>query len=364
MSTEITDATHRVIVADRFLYCSHPHCVRIGESELLMVFNQSIRREVVHHPPTDPLVRNLTARSQDGGRTWSAPRVVPDYGWSGVECAGLTSLGGGVVLLNQWRFHWYPVEDGARGGLPESARLSSEISEYAGASSGSAMPWARANGGAYVHQSADGGRTWPDTACLNTEPYSGGYGIRGAIQLPDGQLLLPLNDVPAHTIVFGIRSPDAGRSWGDVTPIAEVTGKRFDEPALIVLPDGSLLAMLREATTDRLHRSHSLDDGRSWSSPADTGVTGCPPHLLGLADGRVVCTYGYRYFPFEIRCVVSEDGGRNWTRPVTIRTGLGSMDLGYPSSVETGPGKVLAVYYGQLFDGTTGIMSTAFELTV
>ena len=47
---------------------------------------------------------NLLLRSADEGLTWSAPVVVPDYGWSGVECAGLTDLGRGRVMLNQWRF--------------------------------------------------------------------------------------------------------------------------------------------------------------------------------------------------------------------------------------------------------------------
>ena len=32
--------------------------------------------------------------------------MAPAYGWSGVECAGLTDLGAGRVLLNQWRFDW------------------------------------------------------------------------------------------------------------------------------------------------------------------------------------------------------------------------------------------------------------------
>ena len=61
--------------------------MRLAGEELLLVFNQSVRRERVQHPPSDPLVRNYTVRSPDLGQTWLAPRVVPDYDWSGVECA-------------------------------------------------------------------------------------------------------------------------------------------------------------------------------------------------------------------------------------------------------------------------------------
>ena len=37
-----------------------------------------------------PRLRERAHPLADGGRSWSAPVVVPDYGWSGAECAGLT----------------------------------------------------------------------------------------------------------------------------------------------------------------------------------------------------------------------------------------------------------------------------------
>ena len=57
------------------------------------VCNWAPRRPFVLHPPEDPLYLNLLLRSADEGRTWSAPVVAPAYGWSGVECAGLTDSG-------------------------------------------------------------------------------------------------------------------------------------------------------------------------------------------------------------------------------------------------------------------------------
>src|SRR5215204_3601716 len=100
---------HRLIHSDRFSYCAHPHGVRLASGEIVVVFNRVPRREVILHPPQDPAFQNVLTRSGDGGRTWSAPSVVPDYGWTGVECAGLTVLRSGRVLLNQWRFRWYPL---------------------------------------------------------------------------------------------------------------------------------------------------------------------------------------------------------------------------------------------------------------
>ncbi len=357
----VRNAVDRVIVADRFLYSSHPHCVRLDGRELLIVFNQSVRRERVQHPPSDPMVRNYTVRSLDLGETWLAPRVVPDYGWSGLECASLTTVGD-LLLLNQWRFRWLPLDEGAAARLPPGATAPADFSGYSGLAGAAPMAWARANDGSYLHRSTDGGRTWQDTMQLDVTPYPGGYGIRGAVELTSGELFLPLSDVPRYEAVFAVRSGDGGRTWQPATPVAHVPGKLFEEPAATVLADGSLVLLMRESTSDHLYQCGSDDNGRSWSQPRDTGIVGCPPHLLSLPGGALMCTYGYRYFPFEIRCALSADRGISWGEPITIRTGLGTQDIGYPSCVELAPGRLLSVYYGPLLDGTTGILSTAFDL--
>jgi hypothetical protein len=358
----VSNARHRVIVADRFLYSSHPHCVRLPGEELLLVFNQSVRRERVRHPPSDPLVRNYTVRSADLGRTWLAPRVVPDYDWSGVECASLTVTGDGGVLLNQWRFRWLPLEDARTAAGPPGATAPRDFSGYAGLAGAEPETWARSNDGSYVHRSGDGGRTWSDTVRLDVTPYCGGYGIRSAVELAPGELLLPLSDVPRYECVFVLRSADSGRSWQPATLVARVPGKLFEEPAALVLADGTIMVTMRESVSEHVYQCRSVDGGATWSDPADTGLAGCPPHLLQLADGRLLCTYGFRYFPYEIRCAVSADGGVSWNRPLTIRSDLSVQDIGYPSCVELEPGRILCVYYGPLFDGTTGILSTEFEI--
>src|SRR5581483_10284010 len=99
----------RVLYADRHAYCAHPHLAVVAEDRWLMVFNRTMRRDVIIHPPQDPQFQNLLMISRDQGESWGPAEVVPAYGWSGVECAGRTSLGEGRVLLNQWRFRWYPL---------------------------------------------------------------------------------------------------------------------------------------------------------------------------------------------------------------------------------------------------------------
>ena len=97
--------------------------------------------------------------------------------------------------------------------------------------------------------------------------------------------------------------------------------------------------------------------------PLETGIGGHPPHLLRLADGRLLCSYGYRKPPFAIRAVLAEDDGMTWQtdRVVTIRENLPSKNLGYPSTVAVG-GELLTVYYGEDRDGVTGIWASSWTL--
>ncbi|MCY4373702.1 MAG: sialidase family protein, partial [Spirochaetaceae bacterium] len=72
-----------------------------------------------------------------------------------------------------------------------------------------------------------------------------------------------------------------------------------------------------------------------------------PGHLIRLADGRLLCTYGRRSTPFGQRACLSEDEGRTWRMDteVVLRDDGAGTDLGYPASAEVSPGEVLTVYY-------------------
>src|SRR5262249_40884155 len=148
------------------------------------------------------------------------PQVAPGYDWHGVECAGLTALGNGAVLLHQWRFCWHPLATARQrpdaseltfprelaAGLVPSPELDAPTDVWA--SPDAIVPGARGTRGTFVHRSQDGGRTWTETHEIETRPYTGGYGPRGGVELRAGSLLLPLSDVPEYRRVFAIRSVD------------------------------------------------------------------------------------------------------------------------------------------------------------
>ena len=104
----------------------------------------------------------MLVRSQDEGRTWTQPSVVPDFGWQGVECAGLTAMRSGAVLLNQWRFGWYPLAYAERHLRPEEyARpealmgadaMAAELGDWTPEQTTIAerFPWARGGGETWV----------------------------------------------------------------------------------------------------------------------------------------------------------------------------------------------------------------------
>jgi hypothetical protein len=364
---------HRLIFADPFSYCAHPHGVRLASGDILVVFNRAPKRSVILHPPQDPAFENVLVRSADGGESWSAPSVVPDYGWAGVECAGLTALASGRVLLNQWRFRWYPLPLARARAASEriafprdlvgALALSPELdsARALAADPERFVPWARGPGRTFAHISDDAGETFGRSVDIATAPFSGGYGMRGAVELRGGEVLLPLCDVPDYRRVFVVRSPDAGESWGPPVAAAEASGLTFEEPAPLLLASGRILLALRENNNRTLFTVHSDDAGRTWSEPRPTSIDGYPAHLLQLDEGRILCTYGFRRPPFAIRAAISADDGETWDRAISIRDGLPNRDLGYPFTLSTGDG-LLTIYYAQDGVGTTGIWASRWRL--
>ncbi|WP_234800540.1 sialidase family protein [Luteitalea pratensis] len=102
----------------------------------------------------------------------------------------------------------------------------------------------------------------------------------------------------------------------------------------------------RAAQPRGLHTSS--DGGRTWAAAgtpvADTG-RGNPGALLALADGRLALIYGQRKAPYGMYAVMSEDQGRTWAPPVTLRDDAVDWDLGYPRAVLRADGVIVTAYY-------------------
>jgi hypothetical protein len=135
-------------------------------------------------------------------------------------------------------------------------------------------------------------------------------------------------------------------------------GTICDDDARAVMPavarvDGRLVAVLRRRKTGRregwVDAFVSDDDGRNWKRTSQVGVTGShngnPPALIALPDDTLLATFGNRD-EASLVGAVSKDRGATW-QTFTIRAGESSVsvDIGYPQLFLRGDGTPICVYY-------------------
>ncbi len=124
-----------------------------------------------------------------------------------------------------------------------------------------------------------------------------------------------------YTASASYQSRDQGHTWTKVGHILYEEADRqrdgFTEPALELLKDGSLFAVLR--TTDGhgvgpMFRTRSKDSGRTWSTPQSFTPTGVLPRLLQLKNGVLVLSSGRPGVDLRF----SIDGGNTWSALKTL----------------------------------------------
>ena len=177
-----------------------------------------------------------------------------------------------------------------------------------------------------------------------------------------------------HTSIMAERSTDGGHTWQTLCDeIADATGENdrhkhwMHEPHVVELPGGELFALVRcdKAKDVLMRQTRSIDGGRTWEPMTPTTLSGLPPHLLVLEDGRLLATYGRRtktHGGYGEYASVSSDGGRTWDFEVKL-SGAKNNDLGYPATVELARGELLTVYYQQPpTGGKPCIMATKWRL--
>ena len=359
-----------IVYRDRFAYCSHACLAQLTNGEWLAAFTESQHSDPYLHPPSDPHFRNLLSRSSDPGRTWSVPQIIPNWDWYGVEVPGIAQLRDSTVVLNQWRFLWYPLDLGKK-----LAAQGQEIWLNTGQGwqvagpqaqwSQSAHPWVRANAGCFVHLSSDGGRTWERTVKIDTSPYIGGFTPRrGVVQLSDGTVLMCTADHPLNKQAFALHSRDGAKSWGRPIPMAKRLKEDISEPTAVVLPDDRVITLIRNDDVKHLFQCDSPDGGRTWGQLRKTPIWGYPAHLLRLSDSHLLATYGHRRSPYGIRACLSRDQGETWdySREIVIRDDFPNRNLGYPVTIEYSPGHLFTLYYGEDGEGVTCIQGSYWRV--
>ncbi|QHM69825.1 sialidase family protein [Mixta intestinalis] len=146
-------------------------------------------------------------------------------------------------------------------------------------------------------QSLDMGNSWGEIGTLLDKP--GTFIRQPIVVLPDGAWLLPVfycrtqpgekwvgnDDVSAVKI-----SRDNGRSWQDVAVPDSVGCVHMN---IVLLKDGSLLALYRSRWADHIWQSRSTDGGQSWSAPQPTELpnNNSSIQVTALANGDLALVF-------------------------------------------------------------------------
>lgn len=329
-----------------------------------------------------PFGKNLMFVSTDGGDSWSAPQIVNDT-WLDDRDAGVTYLGNGKMLLSY--FH-HPVEVYA--GMWRSWAVNDADECYKPMVDGALDAYKyfspeQNTYGSFLKKTEDYGKTWSDAVKVPiTAPH-------GPVLTASGRLLYLGKEfsgrVQSYTDeadadapfppeerehIFLYESFDEGATWNRLSKIDLPEGcvtKNVHEPHIIELPNGELIAAIRVQGENltlpfTMYFASSADGGKSFTKPWASGISGSPPHLLLLNDGRVLCSYGRREAPFGIRAVVSSDGCRSFGEEIILSETY-CDDLGYPATVQLEDGTLVTVYYQRYEnDKRTSIMYTKWKL--
>jgi len=270
-------------------------------------------------------------RSDDDGRTWSAPSVIVD-GERDDRNPAVGQMPDGTIVVAYAECSMYDAE----------GKWDKEAGQF----------------DLYYVLSKDGGRTWSDKRPLDPGPFRHGRSPYGRIiVLPDGTALMSVYGartdepgsadalVPGASYYVGIlRSRDNGETWGDFSFVAA----HLNETSLAHVPDGWLLAFARTDADGSVWQSESRDLGYSW--PGWRRVTQPKQHPADVAllqSGSLLLVYGNRMEPFGAQCMLSRDGGRTWERDKRTMIGWTSLhgDCGYPSAVQLADGTIVTMYY-------------------
>jgi hypothetical protein len=290
------------------------------ELEPMITVNPANRRNIVatwkqDAGPFDGTRSDLIASSLDEGKTWSRS-TIPGVG----VCTGGTA----DAISDPW------VSAG-RDGTVYFGGLAASL----------------ANGppttAVVASHSRDGGRNWPAPATVaaplqgnETDAITGSPNLIGHAYIAWGNFI-PSFPFAANSVEFA-RTTDAGATWSPPVLIDQQPGPFTLDfaPRILVLPDGTLLAVFARADAETgrgiILTARSRDEGRTWQPTVQAGSKPIFPEFVDPETGDVLPQPGFEsaavapdgtvYIAFEdsrstssgaIGVVRSLDRGRTWS---------------------------------------------------
>lgn len=200
----------------------------------------------------------------------------------------------------------------------------------------------------YFSLSTDGGKTFPARKPLNLPP--GEWASFGH--------LIPSEDRTSFIGTF-YNGPGCGtfRLSPDTLELSHqsyiaknIGNYRFNETSIIRLKSGRLLALIRQQPVyEGIFKSHSDDDGLTWSPPVPVGLYGEAPSLLLLPDNSILMIYRgmiRKNRKCRVALSISRDEGKTWSHARTLAWYKGGrFHGGYGDLAINSKGQIVAVYY-------------------
>lgn len=195
----------------------------------------------------------MVTTSTDGGRSWAAPRRLPD-GVIGpvknkpVQLASGDILSGSSTEHDRWRVHFERSRDGGRtwqviGPIHDGRAVGAIQPSLLLHGDGRIQAIGRSqNERLFTTESRDGGTTWSEMALLDLPNPNAGT---DAVTLADGRHLLVYNHATrgqgswsAGRGVLNVAVSDDGRRWQAALVLENEPGQEFSYPAVIQTADG------------------------------------------------------------------------------------------------------------------------------
>lgn len=159
-------------------------------------------------------------------------------------------------------------------------------------------------------------------------------------------------------------SDDKGQSWNGPVTVASQEGLNLCEASILPLPDGTLIAFMRENSGKGwdCYKSISLDHGQSWEGPYQVPLPGCHRPVAGiLQSGKILITYRFmqggkgwvgtwtqNFFAAltDVESAKARERSEQWTRIMPVDFDRSPVsDLGYSGWTQFEDGEIYIVNY-------------------
>lgn len=329
-------------------YHGWPTIGRRKNGELLLVCSGGREGHVC------PFGRVDLMTSRDGGKSWTWPRTLLDSATDDRD-AGVLETNKGTLLVTTFTSLAY-----VPGFEKMTAAGGEKFDRWNAAHQRTTDAQRNADVGMWMLRSEDDGATWsPRYAVPVNSPH-------GPTQLADGRLLYAGKELwTSEKRPRVAESSDDGKTWNilsDVPIRPGDSGSDYHELYAVEASPGRVILQIRNhnaANKGETLQCESDDGGKTWTMPHSIGVWGLPSHLLKLADGRLLMSYGHRRPPFGNQARVSSDEGKSWSEPIIISgDGIGG-DLGYPSTVQLDDGMLVTVWYELMKGSSNAVLRQA-----